>query len=746
MRFIFRIVVFVLGILLLSCNKKENKQAHHTPYDEAIDSLIGVMTLEEKIGQLVLFTSGWDVTGPSMNENYKTYIREGKTGAIFNAFTTGYNRELQRMAVEETRLGIPLLFGYDVIHGHRTIFPIPLGESCSWDMELIEKSARIAATEASAEGIHWTFAPMVDIARDPRWGRISEGAGEDTFLGTAIARARVKGFQGDDLSQPNTILACAKHFAAYGAAQAGRDYHTVDMSENTLRTVYLPPFKAAVEEGVATFMNAFNELNGIPATANTFLLKDILRDEWGFQGFVVTDYTSINEMIMHQYAQDEKHAGELALNAGVDMDMQGSIYLNHLKKSVEEGKVKEETINASVRRILEMKHRLGLFEDPYRYNDSIREKETILNKAHLDFARKIAAASMVLLKNEGDVLPLSKDKKIALIGPLANDENHILGNWAAAGDRNGTAVSVLEGFREKLNPARIKYEKGCEITGGDESGFAKAVAAARSADVVVMVVGEYENMSGEAASRTELNLPGLQQNLIKAIQKTGKPIVLVVMSGRPLTLTWENDNVNAILEAWFPGTMGGHAVADIVFGDYNPSGKLTVTFPKAVGQVPLYYNMKNTGRPINPQQPDAKYVSRYLDVDNLPLYPFGYGLSYTDFEYKVEADNTVLTPEAAIKITATVTNTGNYDGAEVVQLYIHDKFRSITPPVKELKGFKKIFLKKGESQTVTFTLTPEDLKFYDTQMNYIYEPGEFEFFAGGRSDLPFTHTFELRSE
>ncbi len=736
------LLISVLG-LLFSCTTQNTKLNTESPYRKQVDSILNLMTLDEKIGQTVLFTSGWDVTGPSMNDNYKEYIKQGKVGAVFNAFTTRYTKELQQIAVEETRLGIPLLFGYDVIHGHRTIFPIPLAESCSWDMKLIEKSARIAATEASAEGIHWTFAPMVDIARDPRWGRISEGAGEDTYLGSRIAKARVRGFQGDNLSKENTILACAKHFAAYGAAQAGRDYHTVDMSERELRSIYLPPFKAAVDEGVATFMTSFNELDGIPASANTFLLKDILRNEWGFKGFVVTDYTSINEMIPHGYAKDEKHAGELATNAGVDMDMQGSVYLNHLKLLIEEGKVSEEQINSAVRRILEMKFSLGLFDNPYRYIDPEREKETVLSKHHLETARKVARESMVLLKNENHLLPLSKEKKIALIGPLANDEASIIGNWSAAGDRKGAAVSVLEGFIKKIGEENIRYEKGCEIIGGDFSRFNKAVEVTRNSDVIVMVMGEHQNMSGEAASRTNLSLPGLQRDLIKSIKKTGKPIVLILMNGRPLTLTWEDQNVAAILETWFPGTMGGHAVADIIFGDDNPSGKLTTTFPRNVGQIPVYYNMKNTGRPIDPNKPDEKYKSKYLDVSNKPLYPFGYGLSYTSFTYDVNINDKVFRPNSEIIVSAKITNTGDYDGEEIAQLYIHDKVRSITPPLKELKGFKKISLKKGESKTITFSISTNDLRFYDQEMNYRYEPGEFELFVGGSSDLPFTHSFEL---
>ncbi|MBC9797015.1 beta-glucosidase BglX [Sinomicrobium weinanense] len=738
----------VLVSVLISCSEKPVGQNNEkdSAYTQKADSVLNLMTLEEKIGQTVLFTSGWDVTGPSMDDNYKEYLKKGSLGAVFNAFTTKYNRELQEIAVEDTRLGIPLLFGYDVIHGHRTIFPIPLGESASWDLELMEKTARVAAIEASAEGINWTFAPMVDVARDARWGRIAEGAGEDTYLGSLIAGARVKGFQGDDLSANNTILACAKHYAAYGAAMAGRDYNTVDMSENELRTTYLPPFKAALDAGVATFMNSFNDLNGVPATGNEFLLRDILKGEWAFNGFVVTDYTSLNEMVPHGYAKDEKQAGEIAMNAGVDMDMQGGIYMKYLKKSIEEGKVSEADLDDAVRRILEMKFRLGLFDDPYRYLDEKREKEDILNDEHLEIARDAARKSMVLLKNKNKVLPLSPDRKVALIGPLVKDEKNIIGNWAAAGDRGGTAVSVFEGFEERVGKGNFLYAEGCKLTGDDISGFAEAVATAKKADVVVMVVGELEGMTGEAASRTDINIPGKQKALIEAVKNTGKPVVLVLMNGRPLTLEWENNTVDAILEAWWPGTMGGHAVTDVLYGDYNPSGKLTVSFPRTVGQLPLFYNHKNTGRPVNPGDPDQKYVSRYLNTPNTPLFPFGYGLSYTDFSYEVAVDKERITPADTLTVTAKVTNTGNRDGEEVVQLYLHDKVASITPPVKQLKGFEKVFIRKGETATVKFELSAEDLKFYGPDLEWKYEPGEFELFVAGNSDMPFTHSFELVAE
>ncbi|WP_024768473.1 beta-glucosidase BglX [Aquimarina macrocephali] len=739
------ILIISLGVFCFSCKNKTKSSDlsnQDTQIEHKIDSLMALMTLEEKIGQTVLYSSGADITGPVLDKNYVEYLKKGQVGAIFNATGSAYTRKLQKIAVEKTRLGIPLLFGYDVIHGYKTIFPIPMGEASSWDLELMEKSARIAAIEASVEGLHWTFAPMVDIARDPRWGRISEGAGEDTYLGSLIAKARVKGFQGNDLSSKNTILACAKHYAAYGAAQAGRDYHTVDMSMNTLRNVYLPPFKAAVDAGVATFMTSFNELNGIPATGNTFLLDQVLRKEWGFNGFVVTDYTSINEMIPHGYAEDLKHAGELAMNAGVDMDMQGGVYKNYMQQSIKEGKIEENRLNKAVKDILKLKYKLGLFDDPYKYCNEDKEAKVILNDDHLEAARDAARKSIVLLKNKDEVLPLNKVKKIALIGPLASDEFHIIGNWAAHGNREGIAVSVKEGLEAR--ESTFTYTKGCEIVEGDTSNFAEAVKTAQNADVVVMVMGELENMSGEAASRTSIKLPGHQQELIAEIKKTGKPIVLVLLNGRPLDLSWENETVDAIVEAWFPGTSGGHAIADVLFGDYNPSGKLTVTFPRNIGQIPVFYNMKNTGRPVDLEGANPKFVSRYLDVDNSPLFPFGYGLSYTTFQYSdVTLDSDVLTPDSKITITASITNTGDYDGEEIAQLYIKDRFGSITRPVKELKGFKKVFLEKGETKTIEFILTANDLKFYDSTINFVNEKGDYDLFVGGSSDQKFTHQFSF---
>ena len=705
--------------------------------DRFLDDLMARMTLEEKIGQLTLLTSDLDATGPTLREGYEEDVRAGRVGALFNAFTVPYTRRLQEMAVEGTRLGIPLLFGYDVIHGHRTIFPISLGEAASWDMPAIERAARISATEASAEGIHWTFSPMVDIARDPRWGRISEGAGEDVYLGSQVARARVRGYQGKDLSATDTVLATAKHFVGYGAAQAGRDYHTVDISERTLRDTYLPPFKAAVDAGVATFMTAFNEYDGVPASGSRYLLTDVLRDRWGFDGFVVTDYTSINEMVPHGYARDLQQAGEQALYAGVDMDMQGAVFVEHLADSLEKGRATRDNIDRSVRRILEMKYRLGLFEDPYRYSDQARQDATIYRLDFLEAARDMARRSMVLLRNEDDVLPLAADAgRIAVIGPLADRKADMIGSWAAAGDRQTRPVTVLEGLRARPG-VTVEHVAGADddfAAEGSREGFAAALALANRSDIVVAVMGERWDMTGEAASRTSLDLPGNQQAMLEELVATGKPVVLVMLSGRPNSITWADENVPAILHAWYPGTMGGHAVADVLFGDYTPSGKLPVTFPRNVGQVPIHYDMKNTGRPIELGEPGAKYVSRYLNTPNTPLYPFGYGLSYTSFRYSpVALSQTNTGPGGSITASATITNTGERAGEEVVQLYVRDMVGSVTRPVQELKGFEKIMLQPGESRTVSFTLRPEDLAFTRADMTHGWEPGEFRLWIAPRS-------------
>lgn len=696
-----------------------------------VDSLINLMTLEEKIGQLTLFTSDWATTGPTIRDTYKSDIQKGLCGNIFNAYTAAYTRDLQKVAVEQTRMKIPLLFGYDVIHGYKTIFPIPLGEAASWDLAAIEKSARVAATEATAAGLHWTFAPMVDIARDPRWGRIMEGAGEDTYLGSLIAAARVKGIQGENFNGTNTMLACVKHFAAYGAAQAGRDYHTVDMSERVLRETYLPPYKAAVDAGAHTVMTSFNELDGVPATGNAHLLRDILRDEWKFKGLVVTDYTSINEMIPHGVVANEKEAGELALNAGVDMDMQGAVYYNHLAQSVKEGKVNVEQIDQSVRYILRIKYLLGLFEDPYRYSNIEREKSTILSKENQDAARDVSRKSIVLLKNDSNALPIAKTgRTIAVIGPLADNKSELIGAWSGAGEAKD-CVTLLQGIRAKAGGGKVEYAKGCTLDTIERMGFKAAVDLAKRSDIIVVAVGEKANMSGEAASRSMIGLPGVQMELVQQLVATGKPVVVVLMNGRPLVFPWIADNATAIVETWFLGTQAGNAIADVLFGDYNPSGKLPITFPRNEGQIPIFYNMKYTGRPFDANN---KYTSKYLDVPNTPQYPFGFGLSYTTFTYSdIRVNKTTFTPRESLTINVTVTNSGKRDGEEVVQLYMRDLVGSVTRPVKELKGFQKIMLKAGESKDVTFTLTANDLKFYNRQMQWTYEPGDFDVFVGTNS-------------
>ena len=717
--------------------------------DRFIAELMARMTLDEKIGQLTLLTSDWESTGPTMRDGYKDDIRAGRVGAIFNAYTAKYTRELQQLAVDGTRLKIPLIFGYDVIHGHRTIFPISLGEAASWDIQAIENAARISAIEASAEGIHWTFSPMVDIARDPRWGRISEGAGEDVYLGSLIAKARVRGYQGDDLSRPDTILATAKHFAAYGAAQAGRDYHTVDISERTLRDIYLPPFKAAADAGAATFMTSFNELDGIPASGSRHLLTDILRDRWGFKGFVVTDYTSINEMVAHGFSKDLKQAGEQAINAGVDMDMQGAVYIENLARSVAEGKVDVARIDAAVKSILEMKYRLGLFDDPYRYADEKREKATIYKPEFLAAARDVARKSIVLLKNKAGTLPLAASaKSIAVIGPLGNSKTDMIGSWSAAGDRQTRPVTLFEGLQARApKGASVAYAKGASYAfedAGNDDGFAEAIALAQKSDVIIAAMGERWDMTGEAASRTSLDLPGNQQALLEALKKTGKPIVLVLMSGRPNSIEWADANVDAILEAWYPGTMGGHAIADVLYGDYNPSGKLPVTFPRNVGQVPIHYDMKHTGRPIELGAADAKYVSRYLNTPNTPLYPFGYGLSYTSFSYSpVTLDKAAIRPGEPLTISVTVTNSGARAGEDVVQLYVRDLVGSVTRPVKELKGFEKIMLQPGETRIIRFTLTDADLAFTRADLSWGSEPGDYKLWVGSSSAQGSEAAFEL---
>lgn len=742
----YQSILFALVFVLPLCAQKKVPKTAIKPKAEFISELMAKMTVDEKIYQTVQFTSDGTVTGPKTGDNFITRIQQGKVGSILNATGAKATCEIQRINLESSRLKIPILFGHDVIHGYKTIFPINLGMAASFDPKAVELAARVAAIEASAGGVHWTFAPMVDIARDPRWSRVSEGSGEDTYLGSKLAVANVKGFQGDDLSKINTILACTKHFAAYGAAEAGRDYNTVDMSERILRDVYLPPFKATVDAGVKTFMASFNEISGVPSTASKFLMRDVLKGEWKFDGMVVSDYTGINEMIAHGFAKDEQDAAQLALNAGLDMDMVGATYMNTLKKSYDEGKVSIEVINDACKRILEVKYDLGLFEDPYRYSDEKREKETIYKPEFLQAAVDIANKSMVLLKNKNNVLPLKKEQKIAFVGPFVNDEYNIIGSWAALGERDGFATSIKEGVTKFLgNTAKVTFDEGVEIQSTRRDLMQKAIENAKNADVIVAVMGERENMTGEAASQTNIDLPGIQKEFLAELKKLGKPIILVLFNGRPLTLTWENENMDAILEAWFPGSRGGDAVAQTLFGQNNPSGKLPITFPRNVGQVPIYYNHKNTGRPyLGLSDPEQKYKSRYTDVDNSPLFPFGYGLSYTTFSYSnLKVSSAKIKFNEKLKISVDVANTGNYDGSEIVQLYVKDEVGSVTRPVRELKGFEKVELKKGEQKTVSFELSSEDLKFYNIDMKNVAEAGDFEVFIGGSSNAELKEKFEL---
>jgi len=721
-----------LAVLLGACKSNSNGNTDAV-YTQKADSVLKLMTLDEKIGQLVLLSSDWDVTGPTIKANYKEDIKNGLCGNIFNAHTAEYVRELQRVAVEESRLGIPLLFGYDVIHGHKTIFPISLGESASWDLAAIENSARISAVEAAASGINWTFAPMVDISVEPRWGRVSEGAGEDPYLGSLVGVARVKGYQGkdNDLSDPLTVMACVKHFAAYGAPQAGRDYNTVDMSERVFFDTYLPPYQAAIDAGAMSVMTSFNELDGVPASGSEYLLTDILRKKLGFKGMVVTDYTSINEMVHHGVAANDAEAGLLAIKAGVDMDMQGEVYFKYLKKQVEDGLVDEKTIDNSVRNVLKVKFMLGLFDDPYRYCNTEREKELVYAPAHLEASLDMAKKSMVLLKNEKEVLPLKKGEKIAVIGELAASTRDMLGSWKAAGDWD-FMKSTLDELKAYNGEQNVIYAEGVKKMGNDKSGFAAALAAARRADKVVMVIGEDWDWSGEAASRTDISMPGVQTDLLELLKSTGKPVVVVLMNGRPLVLERENKLADAMLETWYPGTMGGKAITQVLFGEYNPSGKLTMTFPLNLGQVPIYYNAKNTGRPI--YLPNDKYKSKYIDSPNDPLFPFGYGLSYTSFQYSdISLTSNELTQGGELQASVKVQNTGKYAGEEVVQMYVRDLVGSVTRPVKELKGFEKISLQPGESKVVNFTITPDMLAFHRIDMSFGTEPGDFEVFIGTSS-------------
>ena len=713
-----------------------------------IDALMKKMTLAEKIGQLNLPGAGDITTGQASNSDVAKKIRDGQVGGLFNIKSLDKIRAVQRVAVEESRLKIPLIFGMDVIHGYETEFPIPLALSCTWDTTLVEKSARIAAIEASADGINWTFSPMVDIARDPRWGRIAEGNGEDPYLGSLMARAMVKGYQGDFKTNTD-IMACVKHFALYGAAEAGRDYNTTDMSRVRMYNEYLAPYKAAVDAGAGSVMSSFNEVDGVPASASKFLMTDLLRTQWGFKGFVVTDYTAINEMIAHGLG-DLQTCSYRALMAGVDMDMVGEGFLTTLGASLKEGKVTLARIDQACRRILEAKYKLGLFDDPYRFCDPNRAKTDIFTTEHLDAAREIAGQSFVLLRNQGNILPLQKTGKIALIGPLGDTRENMTGTWAVAAD-GSKAVSVMDGLRAAVGgKAEIEYARGANIVDDSlysthigKSGWdsrsaddmiAEAVRVASASDVIVAALGESAEMTGESASRSDIGLPEGQKNLLKALLATGKPVVLLLFNGRPLTISWESQHVPAILDVWFGGTEAGNAIADVLFGDVNPAGKLTTTFPQNVGQIPLYYNHKNTGRPLPQGRWFQKYRSNYLDVSNDPVYPFGYGLSYTSFAY---GPLTLSTAKAhgnqVVTASVTVTNTGSLKGKEVVQLYTRQLVGSITRPVEELKGFRKIELGPGESRTVTFQITPADLKFYNGDLKYDWEPGDFDIMVGGNS-------------
>jgi beta-glucosidase len=741
----------IILLLLLSIFTVNAQDAKMTAF---INDLMSKMSVDEKIGQLNLTTSGGFVTGAAVNDNVQQKIKAGQIGSILNSFSITSMRAMQDLAVKESPNHIPILYGMDVIHGFRTIFPIPLAMSCSWDMSRIEQSARIAANEATSNGICWTYSPMVDIARDARWGRIAEGSGEDPWLGSQIARALVKGYQGDDLAKNNTMMACVKHFALYGAAEAGRDYNTVDMSRVTMYNDYLPPYKAAFDAGAGSAMTSFNVIDAVPASGNKWLLTDLLRNQWGFDGFVVTDYTAINEMINHGMG-DLQQVSALALKAGTDMDMVGEGYLTTLKKSLAEGKISLQDIDLACKRVLEAKYKLGLFEDPYRYIDENRAKTEVLTPENIRAARELAARSMVLLKNDKQILPLKKAGTIALIGPLADAKPEMLGTWAMGGDPK-TISSVLEGMKSVGGTnVKILYAKGSEYTddpmlikaanafgmpGQKADKEAKkspdvmikeAVETAGKADVVVAVLGEPAGWSGEASSRSDISIPAVQQNLLKALLATGKPVVLVLVNGRPLTLTWEDANVSSILEAWAGGSEAGNAIADVVFGNYNPAGRLTTTFPRSVGQIPLYYNHKNTGRPFDANN---KFTSKYLDQTNDPLYPFGYGLSYTTFTYgDVKLSKTALKGDESLTATVTVTNSGKYAGEEVVELYIQDPVASISRPVKELKNYRKIMLQPGEKKDVTIEITTADLSFYNSELKYDWESGDFVVFVGPNS-------------
>ena len=724
-----------------------NTAAQRKTIDQRVDSVLRLMTLEEKVGQLNQYNGDWNATGPITKDGEKQeQIRQGWVGSMLNIAGVRHTRQLQEMAMQ-SRLKIPLLFGQDVIHGYKTTFPIPLAEAASWDMAAIELSARIAAIEAAASGVHWTFAPMVDIARDPRWGRVMEGAGEDPYLGSLIAGARVRGFQGKGLGNTDAVMACAKHFAAYGAAVGGRDYNSVDMSDRMLWEVYLPPFKAAADAGAATFMNSFNDLNGIPATGNSYLQRDILKGKWNFKGFVVSDWGSVGEMIQHGYVKNNYEAALSAITAGSDMDMESRSYRNHLVQLVRDKKVPIALVDDAVRRILRKKFEMGLFEDPYKFSNTEREQRELNNPAHPKAAREVAAKSIVLLKNENQLLPLSKNtKKIAFIGPLVKEVKQNLGFWSIEmPDDSSYIVSQWQGLVNKVGSnTQLLYAKGCGIEDTSRAGFAEAVSVAQQADVVILSIGERRDMSGEAKSRSNIHLPGVQEDLVNAIRAAGKPVVLLINAGRPLIFDQAADQATAILYTWWLGSEAGNAIADVLFGDYNPSAKLPISFPRSEGQIPVYYSHFNTGRPAT-NDSDRFYRSAYNDLSIYPQYEFGYGLSYTTFQYSgLQLSRKKIKSNETIEVSVTIRNTGKYAGEEVVQLYLRDKVGSVVRPVKELKDFQKIKLQPGETKTIHFTINKEKLSFYNSKLQWIAEPGEFDLMIGSSSsDIRVKDSFEL---
>ncbi|MBS1794720.1 MAG: beta-glucosidase BglX [Acidobacteria bacterium] len=737
-------IIFSVTILFVSFTSAQNAN-----FEKKIDALLKRMTIEEKIGQLTQYSGDRKATGPvTFKGDSEKLIREGKIGAMLNVIGADYTRRYQEVAMQ-SRLKIPLLFGQDVIHGFKTTFPIPLAEAASWDLEAIERSARLAAVEASAAGLHWTFAPMVDICRDPRWGRVMEGAGEDTYLGSRIAFARVRGFQGRGLGNVDSVMACAKHFAAYGAAVGGRDYNSVDMSERQLWETYLPPFKAAADAGAATFMNSFNDLNGIPATGNRYLQRDILKGKWNFSGFVVSDWGSIGEMAAHGYVEDRRAAALAAITAGSDMDMESGAYRDNLAGLVKTGEVPVAVVDDAVRRVLRKKFELGLFDDPYKFSDPAREQRELNNPEHLAFAREIARKSIVLLKNENRTLPLSKDvKTVALIGPLAKAVRDNHGFWSVelpGVDYDKLIVTQFDGIKNKLgSDSRLLYAEGCDVDCRTDEKFAGAVETARQADVVILSVGERANQSGEAKSRSNIHLPGMQEELIRKIQATGKPVVVLINAGRPLVFDWTADNVPAILYTWWLGSEAGNAIADVLFGDYNPAARLPITFPRTEGQIPIYYNHFNTGRP--PRGDDStNYVSAYIDLKNSPRFPFGFGLSYTSFEYRdLKLDKKRMRANDKLEVSLKVTNTGRLAGEEVVQLYLRDRVASVVRPVKELRDFRKLALRPGETKEVRFVIDKEKLSFYDQKLQWTAEPGRFDLMIGASSaDIRLSDSFEL---